>query len=143
MNGTRGCGPVDDLERLRGTQGAVGRTSCFMSRMRASRGQHLRLLYPTMFSLLGSGCSVRYRWIRSCIPPPCTNNGCTGGGEIYVLIERDVSRGRCQRDVSTQLQKEQAHGLAFAAAGRRHVDEETMRMLVRIRAEGAPCCRRH
>ena len=32
---------------------------------RASRGQHFLLLYPTTFSLLGSGCSVRYRWIRS------------------------------------------------------------------------------
>lgn len=40
-------------------------TSCFMSRMRASRGQHFLLLYPTMFSLFGSGCSVRYRWISS------------------------------------------------------------------------------
>ena len=37
--------------------------------MRASRGQHFRLLYPTMFSLLGSGCSVRYRWIRSRLQP--------------------------------------------------------------------------
>ena len=40
-------------------------TSCFMRRMRASRGQHFLLLYPTRFSLFGSGCSVRYRWIRS------------------------------------------------------------------------------
>lgn len=34
-------------------------TSCFMSLIRASLGQHFLLLYPTMFSLLGSGCSVR------------------------------------------------------------------------------------
>ena len=40
-------------------------TSCFINRMRASLGQHFLLLYPTMFSLLGSGCSVRYRWMRS------------------------------------------------------------------------------
>ena len=40
-------------------------TSCFMRRMRESRGQHFLLLYPTRFSLFGSGCSVRYRWIRS------------------------------------------------------------------------------
>jgi len=35
-------------------------TSCFMSLILASRGQHFLLLYPTIFSLLGSGCSVRY-----------------------------------------------------------------------------------
>ena len=40
-------------------------TSCFIRRMRASLGQHFLLLYPTMFSLFGSGCSVKYRWIRS------------------------------------------------------------------------------
>merc|ERR1719494_30565 len=40
-------------------------TSCFIRRMRASRGQHFLLLYPTMFSLLGSECSVRYLWIKS------------------------------------------------------------------------------
>lgn len=40
-------------------------TSCFISLMRASLGQHFLLLQPTMFSLLGSGCSVRYLWIRS------------------------------------------------------------------------------
>uniref|UniRef100_A0A2M4B1T5 Putative secreted protein n=1 Tax=Anopheles triannulatus TaxID=58253 RepID=A0A2M4B1T5_9DIPT len=34
-------------------------TSCFIRRIRASRGQHFLLLYPTMFSLFGSGCSVR------------------------------------------------------------------------------------
>ena len=34
-------------------------TSCFMSRILASLGQHFLLLYPTMFSLFGSGCSVK------------------------------------------------------------------------------------
>ena len=34
-------------------------TSCFISRMRLSRGQHFLLLYPTRFSPFGSGCSVR------------------------------------------------------------------------------------
>ena len=40
-------------------------TSCFIKRILASRGQHFLLLYPTMFSLLGSGCTVRYLWMRS------------------------------------------------------------------------------
>ena len=40
-------------------------TSCFMSLILASLGQHFLLLYPTMFSLFGSGCSVRYRCIKS------------------------------------------------------------------------------
>mmetsp|Transcript_83297 Transcript_83297/g.257493 ORF Transcript_83297/g.257493 Transcript_83297/m.257493 type:complete len:256 (+) Transcript_83297:2353-3120(+) len=40
-------------------------TSCFMRRMRQSRGQHILLLYPTTFSLLGSGFSVRNLWMRS------------------------------------------------------------------------------
>mmetsp|Transcript_1049 Transcript_1049/g.2755 ORF Transcript_1049/g.2755 Transcript_1049/m.2755 type:complete len:228 (-) Transcript_1049:175-858(-) len=61
-----------NVVRLRGSRFLMSQkvarprlTSCFMSRIRASRGQHLRLLYPTMFSLLGSGCSVRYLWMRS------------------------------------------------------------------------------
>ena len=40
-------------------------TSCFISLILASRGQHFLLLYPTIFSLLGSGCSVKYLWIKS------------------------------------------------------------------------------
>mmetsp|Transcript_20098 Transcript_20098/g.58314 ORF Transcript_20098/g.58314 Transcript_20098/m.58314 type:complete len:256 (-) Transcript_20098:3416-4183(-) len=40
-------------------------TSCFMRRMRQSLGQHILLLYPTTFSLFGSGFSVRNLWIRS------------------------------------------------------------------------------
>ena len=40
-------------------------TSCFMSRMRASRGQQRLLWYPTTFSLLGSGLSVRNCWMSS------------------------------------------------------------------------------
>ena len=35
-------------------------TSCFIKRILESLGQHFLLLYPTMFSLFGSGCSVRY-----------------------------------------------------------------------------------
>lgn len=40
-------------------------TSCFINLILASRGQHFLLLYPTIFSLLGSGCSVRYLCIKS------------------------------------------------------------------------------
>lgn len=40
-------------------------TSCFIRRILQSLGQHFLLLYPTMFSLFGSGFSVRNRWIKS------------------------------------------------------------------------------
>lgn len=40
-------------------------TSCFINLIRQSLGQHFLLLYPTIFSLFGSGFSVKYLCINS------------------------------------------------------------------------------
>ena len=73
-------------------------TSCFIKRIRESRGQHFLLLYPTRFSLFGSGCSVRYRWIRSLLSSFVNlNKMCS------LSMYREYSRIGCRVSVATSL----------------------------------------
>ena len=69
-------------------------TSCFMSLIRASRGQHFLLLYPTMFSLFGSGCSVRNRWIRSLVSSAVNLNNEEG---FIGVISRRICKGHLSK----------------------------------------------
>mmetsp|Transcript_39079 Transcript_39079/g.93741 ORF Transcript_39079/g.93741 Transcript_39079/m.93741 type:complete len:225 (-) Transcript_39079:513-1187(-) len=86
-------------------------TSCFIRRMRASRGQHFLLLYPTRFSLFGSGCSVRYRWMRSFASSAVKRNS------MWILsMYLEYKRIGCLVSVRTSLYEMNSFGICGGPA---------------------------
>ena len=81
-------------------------TSCFISLILASRGQHFLLLYPTMFSLFGSGCSVKYLWIKS------RASSAVNRKNMWIRSTyREYNRMGCEISVSTSWKHKKSLGI--------------------------------
>ncbi|OMH82498.1 hypothetical protein AX774_g4025 [Zancudomyces culisetae] len=86
-------------------------TSAFINRILQSLGQHFLLLYPTTFSLLGSGCSVKYRCTKSRDSSALIRN------TIYIRSTyRMYNRTGCRVSVSTSANCKNAFGDAGGPA---------------------------